>query len=29
MDELFGTLFGNTPLSQQLMYLQMELGTAI
>lgn len=29
MDELFGTLFGSTPLSQQLMYLQMELGTAI
>ena len=29
MDELFGTLFGNTHLSQQLMYLQMELGTAI
>lgn len=29
MDELFGTLFGNTPLSQQLMYLQMELGIAI
>lgn len=29
MDELFGTLFGNTPLSQQLMYLQMELGLAI
>jgi len=29
MDELFGTLFGNTPLSQQIAYLQMELGTAI
>lgn len=29
MDELFGTLFGNTPLSQQIAYLQMELGSAI
>ncbi len=29
MDELFGTLFGNTALSQQITYLQMELGTAI
>ena len=25
MDEFFGTLFGTTPVSQQLMYLQMEL----
>lgn len=29
MDELFGTLFGNTPLSQQIAYLQTELGMAI
>ncbi len=25
MDEFFGTLFGNTPVSQQIMYLSMSL----
>lgn len=29
MDELFGNLFGNTLLSQQIAYLQTELGMAI
>lgn len=29
MDEFFGTLFGSTPVSQQLMYLQMELLPAV
>ena len=29
MDEFFGTLFGNTPVSQQLAYLQAGLLTNI